>query len=102
LSDLNCFEIAHLKLYTSSCNSLSNKIIFKDFLRGSEIGCELFGQELFVKMSPPTSRGRNFLAFSMFLPIFSATDAARGELHLLFGHHKKMGRSYKNSEQTLP
>jgi hypothetical protein len=41
----------------SSCNSKGNKIIFKDFLRGSKIGCELFDQEFSIKTVPLTSGG---------------------------------------------
>ncbi len=52
----------HLKLYKSSSNSKSNKVIFRDFLRGSKIGYELFYQKLSVKTTPPTSKGHNFLA----------------------------------------
>jgi hypothetical protein len=91
LSDLNCFEIAILSFTSHLVTLLNNKIMFKDFLRGLEISCELFNQEFFVKMSPPTSGGHNFLTFSLFLLILSVTDAPRGELHLFFGHHKKWG-----------
>jgi hypothetical protein len=40
---------------------------------------------------PPNLRGHNFLTFSSFLSVFSAIDAQRGGLHLLFGHHKQWG-----------
>ncbi len=82
----------HLKIYKSYCNFLSNRIICKDFLRG--FGNRLWvvwSRFIFVKTSPPTSGGHNFLAFSPFLPIFSVTDAPRGKLHLFFGHHEKWG-----------
>jgi hypothetical protein len=38
----------HFKLYKSSSNSKENIIIFKDFLRGSEIGYEMFNQEFSI------------------------------------------------------
>jgi hypothetical protein len=44
-----------------------------------------------VKTTPPTSGGHNFLASYSFLLIFSAIDASRGGLHLLFGHHEQWG-----------
>jgi hypothetical protein len=78
----------HLKLYKSSCNSKGNRVIFKDFLRGSEIGYEVLHWGLFCKMThSPTLEGHNFLASCLFLLIFSAVDVPRGGLHLLFGHH---------------
>jgi hypothetical protein len=43
----------HLKLYKSSSNFKGNRVIFKDFWRGLEIGYELFGQYLFYKNDPP-------------------------------------------------
>jgi len=61
-------------MYKSSCNSKGNRVIFKDFLRGSKIGNELFGSEFSAKKTRPTSRGRNFLTSSSFFPIFSAID----------------------------
>jgi hypothetical protein len=60
-----------------------------------KIGYELFDQIFFVKTTPPTSKGRNFLASSPFLSIFIAMDAQRGGLHLLFGHHKQWGIATK-------
>jgi hypothetical protein len=60
-------------------------------LKGLKIGYELFDQNISVKTTPPTSRGRNFLTSSSFLSIFIAMDAQRGGLHLLFGHHKQWG-----------
>jgi len=42
-------------------------------------------------MTPLTLGGRKFLASNPFLPSFNATDAPRGELHLLLGHHKQWG-----------
>jgi hypothetical protein len=39
------------------------------------------------------------LSLVHFLPIFSATDATREGLHLLFGHHKQWGPSCKNGEK---
>jgi hypothetical protein len=62
-----------------------------DFLRGSEIGYELFSLVFFCKNNPPYFRGRNFLASSSFLSIFSVIDAPRRGLHLLFGHYKQWG-----------
>jgi hypothetical protein len=86
----------HIKLYKSYCNSEGNKvIIFKDFLRGSEIGYELFNWNLFCKKNPLTSRGYNFFTSYSFLPIFNAIDAPRGGLHRLFGHHKQWCLSAK-------
>jgi hypothetical protein len=63
--------------------------MFKNFLRDFKIGYELFDRECFVKTSPPTLEGCNFLSSSPFLSIFTAIDAQRGGLHLLFGHHKQ-------------
>jgi hypothetical protein len=60
----------HLKLYKSSCNSKGNRVIFKDFLRGSKIGYELFGLEFSAKTNPSTLRGHNFLISSSFFPNF--------------------------------
>ncbi len=81
----------HLKLYKSSCNSEGNKIIFKDFLRGSKINYELFDWEFFVQTTPSTSKGCNFFISSPFLLILSVIDAQRGGLFLLFEHHKQWG-----------
>jgi hypothetical protein len=88
-------------LYKSSCKSEGNRVRFKDFLRGSEIGYEPFDREFFVKMSVLTLGGCNFLAFNPFLLIFSVTDVRRGGLRLLSGHPKQWGPP-ANSEKTLP
>jgi hypothetical protein len=40
-------------------------------------------------MTPLILGGRKFLASNPFFPIFSATDAPRGGLHLLLGHHQQ-------------
>jgi hypothetical protein len=58
-------------------------------LTGFEISYELFDQEFSVKNGPPISRGRNFHASNPFLPIFSATDALKKGLQLLFGHYEQ-------------
>ncbi len=79
----------HLKLYKSSSNSKSNEVIFKEFLRGSEIGYELLGLVFLINQTPLTSGGCNFLASSSFLPLFSVIDAPRGGLHLILGHYKQ-------------
>ncbi len=42
----------HFKFYKSSCNSKYNKVIFKDFLKGSKIGYELFDQGFSIKTTP--------------------------------------------------
>jgi hypothetical protein len=81
----------HLKLYKSSSNTEGNKLIFKNFLRGSKVGYELFSWIFLVKTNPPTLGDCNFLAYSPFLPIFSARDLPRGGLHLVLGHHKQWG-----------
>ncbi len=81
----------HLNLYKSFCNSKGDRGIFEGFLRGSEIGYELFDQEFSVKKTPPISRGCNFLTSCQILPIFRGIDVPRGGLHLLFGHHKQWG-----------
>jgi len=88
----------HLTLYKSSYNSKSNKVIFKEFLRGSEIGYELLGLILFIT-TPLTSGGCNFLAFSSFLPIFSDRCAKRRASNMGTINN---GPSCKNGEQTLP
>jgi hypothetical protein len=44
---------------------------------------------IFCKNEPPILGGHNFLASSSFLPIFSVTNAPKGGLHLLFGHHEQ-------------
>jgi hypothetical protein len=93
LSDLNCFEIIK-----SSCTSKGNKIIFKEFLRCSKIGYELFDWECFGKMIPSTLGGHNFLIFSSFLSISSGIHAQRGRLRLLFGHHKQCALLQKRRE----
>jgi hypothetical protein len=46
---------------------------------------------IFKKNDPSYFRAHNFLAFSLFLSIFSVTDAPGGVLHLLVGHHKQGG-----------
>jgi hypothetical protein len=97
LSNLN-FEIIILSFTKASCNPKGNKIIFKDFLRGLEIGYELFNQKISIKMTPLTSRGCNFLA-SPFLSIFSAIDVQGGGLYVLFGYHKQWDSPEKNGEK---
>jgi hypothetical protein len=42
-----------LKLYKSSSNTKDNRLIFKDFLRGSKIGYELFGRKFSAKTTLP-------------------------------------------------
>jgi hypothetical protein len=74
----------HLKLYKSSCNFKGNKIIFKDFLSGLEIGYELFDRKCFVKTTPPTLRGHNFLTSNPFLLISNATDAPKRSTPSIF------------------
>jgi len=72
----------HLKLYKSACNSNGNSVIFKDFVRGSQIGYELFDWNLL--------QGElNLFTFHSFLSNFNTTDMATEGLHLLFGHHKQ-------------
>jgi hypothetical protein len=66
-------QIEHFKL---SCNSKGNKVIFKDFLRGSEIDYECLIENFLFKWLPPTLEGDNFLASSPFLSIFRAIDAS--------------------------
>jgi hypothetical protein len=85
----------HLKLYKLSSNSKGNIVIFRDFLRGSKIGYELFDQKNSVKTTPLTSRGHNFLTSNPFLPIVIAMDAQGGGLHPLIGHHKPWGLAAK-------
>ncbi len=47
--------------------------------------------------------GCNFFASSPFLPIFSATDAPRGGLYLLFFFRPETMRPSRiNGEQTIP
>jgi hypothetical protein len=72
-----------------------NIVIFRDYLRGSKIGYELFNQFFFVKTTALSLRGHNFLTSSPFLSIFIAMDAQRGGLYLLFGHHKQWGLAAK-------
>jgi hypothetical protein len=67
-------------------------VIFKDFLRGSKIGYELFDPKISVKTTPPLlGGGHYFLPSIPFSSIFSVIDAQRRELHLFFGHHKQWG-----------
>jgi hypothetical protein len=47
--------------------------------------------KLFGKNQPPALGYPNFLAYSSFLPIFSARDVPRRGLHLVLGHHKQWG-----------
>jgi hypothetical protein len=58
-------------------------------LRGLEISYELFVPEFFIKMTPSTSRDRNFLASNPFLPIFSAIDVQKRRALPTFEHHKQ-------------
>jgi hypothetical protein len=93
----------HLKLYKSSSNSKGNRLIFKDFLRGSKIVYEIFHWKFSAKNTLPYlgGGGDNFLSSSSFLSIFSAIDAPRGGLHLVFGHHKQWGPSCKITKSKL-
>jgi hypothetical protein len=43
--------LVQIEQFKLSCNSKGNKVIFKDFLGGSEIGYELFDLEIFVQMT---------------------------------------------------
>jgi hypothetical protein len=45
--------LLQIEQFKLSCNSKGNKVIFKDFLRGSEIGYKLFDWEIFVQMIAP-------------------------------------------------
>jgi hypothetical protein len=90
----------YFKLYKSSFNSKGNRVILKDFLRGLEIGYELFSQFLFCKNDPLVWGAHNFLTSNSFLPIFSAIDATKGGLHLLFGHYKQWGPLAKSTSKT--
>jgi hypothetical protein len=67
-----------LKLY-KYCNFKGNRVIFKDFLRGSEIGYELFNPKFSIKTTPLTSGGRNFLTSYSILAIFSVINVPWGE-----------------------
>jgi len=49
------------------------------------------------KRPPLTPGGCSFLAFSSFWPIFSAIDAPRAGLHLLFGQHTQWGPPAKTA-----
>ncbi len=64
----------HLQLYKSFWNSKGNRVIFKDFLRGSKICYELFDRDFSIKMTSPTSRGHKIFASSPFLPVLSVID----------------------------
>jgi hypothetical protein len=57
LSNLNCSEIVILSSTNHFCNSKGNRIIFKDFLRGSKKSYELFEREFSAKTTPPTGGG---------------------------------------------
>jgi hypothetical protein len=45
--------LVQIEQFKLSCNSKGDKVIFKDFLRGSEIGYELFDLEILVQMIAP-------------------------------------------------
>jgi hypothetical protein len=85
----------HLKIYKSCYNFKGNKIIFKEFFKGSKINYEVFYWEFHVKMSPPTLGGRNFFTYNPFLSIFSVTNVPKEGFHLFFGHHKQWGLRIK-------
>ncbi len=55
--------LVQIEQFKLSCNSKGDKVIFKDFLRGSEIGYELFDLEILVQMIAPYFGGWNFLTF---------------------------------------
>ncbi len=96
LSKFKLLWNCHLKLYKSSCNSKGkgNKIIFNDFLRGLEISYELFDWEFWGLII--------FWSLIWFLSNFSAINASRRGLHLLFEHHKQTkGPSSKNENPYL-
>ncbi len=59
-------------------------------------------ENCFCKNDPLSSGPVTFLSLVHFLPIFSATDATREGLHLLFGHHKQWGPLFQKWRETLP
>jgi hypothetical protein len=75
----------------SFCNSKDNKILFKDFLRGSKIDYKLY--------EPSILKGCNFLVSNLYLSIFSVTNAPRGGFHLLFEHYKQLGPPPKTASK---
>jgi hypothetical protein len=49
----------------------------------------MFDWDFYVETTSFISRGHNFVASNMFLPIVNATYVLRRGLHRLFGHHKQ-------------
>ncbi len=73
----------------SSTNNLEIVIIIEQHTRKFLGVQELVVVCCFEFSTPPTLGGHNFLIFNMFLMIFSASNAPRGWIQYLLGHHKQ-------------